>query len=201
MFSNKNVFVIGMMIFLFVTVLFAQDPDSFWTQTYQFADFDSLHVRFVGNWPFADAFTCAYDEIRGLVFLGSGGGVYILDVTNPTVPIKLSEQIHTQGYVMKLFYDSVSQRLYIAAGAVGLEIWDVSNPVAPVKIGHFDTDGWAQCVFVNGSYAYIADEGDGLRIIDIFIPSNPYEVGSYDTPGWAEGVYVSGSYAIMVVYG
>ena len=200
MFSFKNVFVIGIMMFLLVTVSFAQDPDSSWTQTSQFVDFDSLNARFVGSWPFADAFSCAYDDIRGLVFLGSGGGVYILDVTNPNAPTQLSEQIHTQGYVMRLFYEGASHRLYIAAGAVGLEIWDVSNPIAPIKTGHLDTGDCAQCVFVYGSYAYIADHGDGLRIIDISTPSNPVEVGSYDTPGWTEGVYVSGSYAYVADY-
>jgi hypothetical protein len=81
--------------FVVATVSFAQDPDSSWTQTYQLADFDSLNMKSLGNWPFADAFTVAYDEIRGTVFMGSGGGVYILDVSNPSTPVKISEKIHT----------------------------------------------------------------------------------------------------------
>jgi hypothetical protein len=192
---------IGVLLFIVVSLVWAQDPDSSWTQTYEQADFDSLNVRFIGGWPFGDSYAVAYDATRQLAFLGSGGGVYILDVSNPSTPTKLSEKIHTQGFVMGLFYDSALQRLYITAEVIGLEIWDVSNPYAPVKLGHCDTPGWARCVFVSGSYAYIADHAldyrGGLRVIDISTPSNPHEVGFYETPGYAEGVFILGTYAYV----
>ncbi|MEO0076934.1 MAG: hypothetical protein ABIK19_04655, partial [candidate division WOR-3 bacterium] len=61
--------------------------------------FDSLNCRFVGNWPFGPSYTVAYDQTRNLCFLGSGGGVYILNVSNPSNPIKVSEAIHTRSFV------------------------------------------------------------------------------------------------------
>jgi hypothetical protein len=164
------------------------------------AGFDSLNTRFIGNWPFGESYAVSFDTIRNLVFCGSGGGVYILDVSNPANPQKISEKIHTRGIVEALFYESSSKILYIAAGQGGLEIWDVSDPSSPFKLGYYFTPGYAYGVYVSGSYAYVADEGAGLRIINISNPSNPYEAGYYDTPDYAYGVYVSGSYAYVADY-
>ncbi|RKZ20949.1 hypothetical protein DRQ18_05300, partial [bacterium] len=45
--------------------------------------FDSLNVTFVGNWPFGPSYAVTVDTTRNLIFLGSGGGVYVLDGDNP----------------------------------------------------------------------------------------------------------------------
>ena len=161
---------------------------------------DSLNVRFVGNWPFGPSYAVAYDSVRSLAFCGSGGGVYILDVSDPSSPVKVSERIHTRSLVRGLFYDYSSERLYIANDYAGLEIWDVSTPASPVKLGSYDTPGYAYDVAVSGSYAYVADASSGLRVIDISDPLNPVEVGSYDTPGSACGVEVTDSYAYVADY-
>ncbi|MCX7837672.1 MAG: hypothetical protein N2323_07000 [candidate division WOR-3 bacterium] len=160
-----------------------------------FSGFDSLNTRFIGNWPFGPAYAVSYDPSRSLCFLGSGGGVYILDVSNPSNPIKVSEGIHTRGIVYGLFYSN--NKLYIACGQGGLEIWDVTNPNNPTKLGYYFTPDEAWGVYVLGSYAYVADGWAGLRIIDITNPRNPIEVGYYNTPGWARDVYVSGSYCYV----
>ncbi|MEO0071660.1 MAG: hypothetical protein ABIK39_06235, partial [candidate division WOR-3 bacterium] len=159
-----------------------------------FPGFDSLNTRFIGNWPFGYAYEVSYDPSRSLVFCGSGGGVYILNVSNPQNPQKVSERIRTRGIVEGLFY--CNNILYIALGEGGLEIWDVANPDSPIKLGHYWTPGFAYGVYVSGSYAYVTD-GD-LRIIDVSNPQNPNEVGYYNTPGSAYySVYVSGSYAYV----
>ncbi|MEO0261931.1 MAG: hypothetical protein ABIM49_06335, partial [candidate division WOR-3 bacterium] len=88
--------------------------------------FDPLNVHFIGNWPFGPSSAAIFDPSRNLVFLGSGGGVYILNVSSPSNPVKVSEKIHTRGIVYGLFYESVNKRLYIAAGQGGLEIWNIS---------------------------------------------------------------------------
>ncbi|MCS7258702.1 MAG: hypothetical protein NZ601_05010, partial [candidate division WOR-3 bacterium] len=66
--------------------------------------FDSLNCCFVGNWPFGPAYAVSFDVSRNLCFLGSGGGVYILNVANPATPIKFYEAIQTRGIVRGLFY-------------------------------------------------------------------------------------------------
>ena len=163
------------------------------------ADFDSLNVAFVGNWPFGPSYAVTKDTIRDVCFLGSGGGVYILDVSNNSSPIKLSEKIHTRGIVRGLYYDDTKQRLYIAAGEGGLEIWDVSNLSNPVKLSCYFTPDSALDVYVSGRYAYVVDYGYGLRVIDINSPTNPIEVGYYYTPGACK-VYVLGRYAYVADY-
>ncbi|RKZ24571.1 hypothetical protein DRQ20_06840 [bacterium] len=158
--------------------------------------FDSLNVTFVGNWPFGPSYAVTVDTVRSLVFLGSGGGVYVVDGDNPESLLYVGE-IRTRGVVYGLFYDENTQRLYIADGPGGLEIWDVSTPSAPQKMGSYFTPDYANGVFISGNYAYVADGWKGLRIVDISNPSSPYEVGYYNTPGYAEGVFVSGNYAYV----
>ncbi|NPV14859.1 T9SS type A sorting domain-containing protein [candidate division WOR-3 bacterium] len=155
---------------------------------------DSLNVRLIGNWPFGPSQAATCDSARNLVFCGSGGGVYVLDVSNPSQPVKVSEAIHTGGFVEGFFYRS--NLLYIADGQAGLEIWDVTNPNSPSKLGSYDTPYSAYGVYVSGSYAYVADYS-GLRVIDVSDPRNPQEIGNYDTPRYTYGVYVSGSYVYV----
>jgi len=191
-------FSVVMVMFCFFTLLSAMDYEPI--NHYEKAGGtkgDSLNVRFVGNWPFGPSWAVAYDSARSLVFCASGGGVYILDVSDPSSPFRISTRIRTRGSVWGLFYDYSSERLYIADYNAGLEIWDVSVPDLPIKLGHYDTPDDTRDVVVSGSYAYVADGGAGLRVIDITNPSNPVEVGYYDTPGLAEDVVVSGSYAYV----
>ena len=73
---------------------------------------DSLNCREKGSWPFGRSLAVAYDASRNLAFLGSGGGVYVLDVANPAQPFKLSEAIHSRGLVLGLYYQAnASQNL------------------------------------------------------------------------------------------
>ena len=43
---------------------------------------DSAGVRFAGSWPFGLSYAVALDIPRNLVYLGSGGGVYVLNIQN-----------------------------------------------------------------------------------------------------------------------
>ena len=92
-------------------------PESFESRTALSHDdglpFDSSNCSLVGNWPFGPSYSLTLDSARNLVFCGSGGGVYVLDVSDSTNPVKLSEAIHTTG----LAYGFCLQgdRLYVAA--------------------------------------------------------------------------------------
>src|SRR5512136_91594 len=80
---------------------------------------DSLNVRYVGSWPFGLSQAVAVDSTRKLAFVGSGDGVYVLDVNDPAVPVKLSE-IGTRRRVRDLCY--ADNRLYVANDTTGLRI-------------------------------------------------------------------------------
>ncbi len=158
--------------------------------------FDSLNVRFVGNWPFGSPEAVAVDTTRNLVFCGSGGGVYVLDVSNPVHPQELSDRIRTRGETRRLFYEDSSQILYIAAGLAGLDIWDVAIPDDPAYLGSCITR-YALGVYTSGSYSYVAGVDSGLRVMDVSDPTDPIEVGSCSTPGYALGVSVSDTFAYV----
>ena len=61
------------------------------------------------------------------------------------------------------------------------------------KIGHFNTDGYAQGVSLSkdGTKAYIADGYNGLVVLDITDPSNPTQLERLDTEDYAYDVTLS----------
>ena len=165
-----------------------EEPDMLW--------FQSMNVDFIGNWPFGSAYAIACDSARHIAFCGSGGGVFILDATDPSNPQIISDRVRTMGIVNGMFYDASLERLYIACGVAGLEIWDIQNTYDPFKLGDCPTLN-AGNVFVADSLALIADDSWGLRIIDVSDPTDPQEIGHYNTPGRAFGVCAEDSFAYV----
>jgi len=128
---------------------------------------DSLNVRCVGRWLYGPAYAVV---VQGdYTYLGSGGGIYILDISDPTSPTKVAE-IATPGVVWGLFVDN--PRLYVADERAGLRIINVADPANPYEEGYYNTPGYATGVYVLGSYAYVA-HGGGLRIINVADPAKP----------------------------
>lgn len=158
--------------------------------------FDSLNVRFVGNWPFAypEDVACSYDS--NFVFLGSGGGVYVMQIDTVGAPTKLHEKIHTRGLVRDMVcQDSL---LYVACGSAGFEIWDVRNISEPVKIGACATPDYANEIRIADTVACIACRLAGLKFYNISDPSNPFEVGTFSPDQTIYCVAVRQSYAFVV---
>jgi hypothetical protein len=158
---------------------------------------DSLNIRLAGEWPFSGLTSVIGVASRNLAFVGSGGGVYVLDISNPDTPQVLSMKIQTLGTANDLFYESSTQRLYVAGQQSGLSIWDVSTATNPQRLGVCRTPSQAYRVVVSGGYAYVADRDSGLRIINVSTPTNPYQAGRYVTPGDVQAIAVSGSYAYV----
>ena len=105
-------------------------------------------------------------------------GLLILDVTDPTNPVFLSQYSDGSGFAWDLWIEN--DLLYLADHLDGLEIIDVSNPNNPTKIGEFHDGSAALCVEVRDDLAFVADFTDGLEILDISDPSNPIEIGQYN---------------------
>jgi hypothetical protein len=165
--------------------------------------FDSSNCRFVGNWPFGPSYAVAVDTARNLVFLGSGGGVYVLDVNDSNTVVKLSESLHTRQVVLGLAYQT--NRLYVADSVDGLSIWDVTTPASPALLGSFDPAEdsvySARDVAVAGNYAYVADAVEStLSVISFADPHAPVEVGRWRTPDLAMALAVAGNYAYVADY-
>ncbi len=92
--------------FLFVNP--KEDYRRIWEVCEQYGNktIDTNNASLVGNWPFGPSYAVSYDNSRNTAFLSSGGGVYIIDVSNPANPVKFPRKIHTRDIVYGIFYDN-----------------------------------------------------------------------------------------------
>jgi hypothetical protein len=160
----------------------------------------SLNTCLVGHWSQATAWTVANDQLRDLVFLGSCGCVYVIDVSDPSKPEQLSQFNNSQGNTCGFYYDHNNQRLHICSGYLGYRIWDLRDATQPIEIGHYETPGYASSVYVSGQLAFITCADAGLRVLDISDPSTPKELGHFDMTS-ATYVQVSNTYAYVADLG
>lgn len=140
--------------------------------------FDSLNVMYQGSWGFGQSFSMASNASGTIHFVGSGAGVIILDVTDPTNPLKLSE-LSTRGLVDAIFYDETTGYLYVTSYFAGFEIWDLGVISSPVRIGGSPVDGLPRGgIYADGNYVYVVTVVDGIQIFDVTVPSSPQNVGN-----------------------
>jgi len=109
-----------------------------------------------------------------------GGGLQIIDVTNPMAPSLLGA-VATPARAMGV--DVQGSFAYMADLTAGLQIIDVSNPASPTLTGAYNTPGLTfGGVSVDGSVVVVADYDAGLQIIDVSTPSAPALLGSFSAP-------------------
>ncbi|MBD3236700.1 MAG: T9SS type A sorting domain-containing protein [Candidatus Eisenbacteria bacterium] len=145
-------------------------------------------LRTVGCWPFGSASAVAFDATRDLVFLGSGGAVLVLDVSDLADPQLLSDEINTFGMVTGLRYDAEHQRLLVAAGWEDLQIWDVAAPAAPEQISAYEIPVTgisppARNVDLYEEFALVECQWIGAASIDVSDPENPFLVQTNPSMG------------------
>jgi len=140
--------------------------------------FDSLNVSYQGSWALGQSFSNSCDGPGNIIFVGSGAGVIILDVTNPSNPITLGV-VNTRGLVDAIFHDALTSRLYLCTYFSGFEIWDVGDYAAPVRLGRGSTTGLPRGgIFASGNYVYVVTVADGVQVFDISDPSSPVNTGN-----------------------
>ncbi len=145
---------------------------------------ESLNVRCVGRWPWGPSYEVTAQ--RDTLYLASGSGVRIVDITTPTNPRHIG-QVCARGLISQVVVrDSL---LYVSCG--GLEIFSVSDPANPVRRSWFGRqvrdfglkDSFAVCI------------SDSLRIINVRDPGNPFQVGASADSGYA--IFVTNNYAYI----
>ena len=156
---------------------------------------EALDCQVVGSWPFGSSLAVALDSSRHLAYLGSGGGVYVLDVSDPSEPHELSDDIRTSGYVRDICLQS--NLLYVASSDAGLEVWDVTNDSMPIPVTRLDLPGPAYGITVQDSLVFVAERGVGLRIINVANPRKPKVMGCWRGTAYAHDVDVSDSLAFV----
>ena len=152
-------------------------------------DFDSLNTSFKGNYPFSWSYALSISPDGDIVFVGSGGGIYITDVSDPGNPVILSE-IRTRSLVDDCTYDPVNKRLYVCAYFSGIEIWDLSDLSNPVRMSRIATEPYPRSgVAFSGDYLFIASNTK-VWSIDI---SDPYQ------PQFVNSVYLDESLILQIL--
>jgi len=148
------------------------------------------HLEFLGMWRGGESNAVACDEARNLALIGHGALLQVLDVSDPSHPIKIGEvALGTRGISdIKI----LGTTAYVAGD--GFRIVDVSSPTSPIEIGHNDSPYLARGVVVSGNYAYVTDHfHQGLRVFNISDPSNPNQVRFAPFPGRTRGIAISGN--------
>jgi len=145
----------------------------------------------VDGWPYAGARAVAVDADRDLIYLGSGGAILALDVTDPSAPQLLHDGLHTDGHVRDLRYVAENKRLYVADWRSGLEIWDLQDPQNPVRLSSVpvyysgtNSDQPTDGLSITGDYLYINANEARVHAFDISDAANPIDLGVQAGPLW-----------------
>jgi hypothetical protein len=147
---------------------------------------DSLNVRCVGRWPFGPGFEVHGDTVNGILCFGSGAGVLVFDISDPSNPTRLS-QIAVNGLIMQIcMRDSL---LYVSSYGNGIEVFDLADPSNPAMISQVDIPARDFCL--KDTFAYCVAE-DSLRIVNIADLGNPFQVGACWDSSYT--ISISGNY-------
>lgn len=111
--------------------------------------------------------------------------VYILDISNPSLPLLSSIYDAGDYYWLIGLYDTYA---YIHVEEE-IQVLDISEPAAPVIVWRYagvDADGDYTGMVIEGHYAYLSNSADGLYVYDISDSRNPVlvnlqkELAGYD---------------------
>ncbi len=102
-------------------------------------------------------------------------GLRILDVSNPTLPVPLSEYPDLGAKEVQVY----NNKAYIVNAFGSYDIVDVTNPLLPQALGSYTGLGFPETALVSGNYAYVLDADEGLVILNITNPANPTLQGAY----------------------
>lgn len=89
-----------------------------------------------------------------------GGGVSIIDVSDPALPVEVSRISTTRGALGIVVQNNI---LYVGAGSQGLLMYDVSDKSNPVKTGYF-ANGFGGVLSNKDNVLYMSAETGGVFI-------------------------------------
>lgn len=114
-------------------------------------------------------------------------GVYIVNVSNPALPVLLS---HTSLDHFGLGITIGNSIAYISEW-ISFRAIDISDPTNPSTLDTIGLSGLSQVAVVDSSSAYVASSSGGLRIVDIREPTNLREKGFICAGGGAGAVAIN----------
>jgi len=145
--------------------------------------FESQNMSFQGSWPFSNPQNIISDDTGDIVFIASGAGVMIMDISNSSNPQMISD-VRARGIIDHLYYDDTTQQLYITAYFSGFEIWDLSNITTPERVSREPVTGLPRGgIYAQDNYVYIITVTDGILVYDITDPADPVYISTTSIPG------------------
>ena len=134
-------------------------------------------------------------EVEGdYAYVGQGGCLVILDVSDPSSPQAVGKVGGLPGYIYDI--DICGTCVYLVGYSGGLEIVDVSTPESPVLLGSCSVEEPSRHVFVKDHYAYVLGSS-GLYIIDVGNAENPTLISSCILDADLSGIAFQGDYAYI----
>ena len=183
-YSRLGFFVLSSFVFSFSnTQLTAQDPDL-------------LFVKLLGEYK-PPGSVMGVDVKGDYAYVvsedGAGDSLFIIDVSDPSNPIRVSER----KTLSALSIDVVGNFAY--TGGSKIEVWDITNPLNPFKTDELAA-GNLLSIFVSGSVAFLTTTGQFLNSIDVSDPTNISIIGNTLNlgSGPVNDVYVDGAFAYIV---
>ncbi|RLD19131.1 MAG: hypothetical protein DRI69_09030, partial [Bacteroidetes bacterium] len=128
-------------------------------------------------------------------YIGKGNKLTIADVSDPELPVILTEFQNFRGFVYDIVVSDTI--VLLVSGASGINIVNVSDHSVPKSIGYFDTAGNSQAIAVRDSFAYLANNGHGIRVFSISNPENPYPVGIFESLNTVYKIVLDGDNAFL----
>jgi hypothetical protein len=165
---------------------------------------DSTELWETGSYPFRTGTAVALDTARDLAFVGAGSGVFVVDVSDPSQPVVISDRIRCGTLVKDMFLDG--SRLYLALLSFhgrperprDVEIWDVSVPTSPLRLAGIDLYLGAQCVYARGD-TLLVGSWRNLFTYDISNMANPVRLDSVEEELYPEQIEVRDTLAFISV--
>ncbi|GJM44678.1 MAG: hypothetical protein DHS20C21_15200 [Gemmatimonadota bacterium] len=109
-----------------------------------------------------------------------GGGIQIVDISDPTDPTLVNTYTTTVGSSHNVFGDPSRNLVFVvgAAGTGGLQILDASDPVNLVEIGDWQNK-YIHDISIENNLAYVSlISDDRFRILDLADSTNPVNYGT-----------------------
>lgn len=125
-------------------------------------------------------------------------GVEIIDITNPSSPVKVGQRYRRDATFSYEQVIAVGNYLYLAAHDHGVEVLNISNPQQPQPIGLAPTDN-AFALVNHGYYLYVADGAAGLSVVDVSDPASPQRILTLETSALAQDIVLDGNHVYVAV--
>jgi hypothetical protein len=160
-------------------------------------------VRMVGQTALLDGMGSSI-AVHGDYAYVAGGYLYVIDVSDPTLPTQVARFSPRRGAVKVVVAGAYAYVMGSRSGPLqpgsALQIINISDPTHPVEVGWFETtrSGHLSVALV-GKYAYYLTDY-ALNVLDVSDPAHPTRIGSFEQFG-GYGLHVVGNYAYVAFSG